>query len=165
MNEPQKLKLIAGNFQIEYEGSLQDLVKNLPAVLDTLTNKMNTLGALPVNANQNNSSPTVSGTSKKINSTTNAIATRIGVVTCSDLLTAASAFYFFVQGKLEFSRKELMSEMKTAKGFYKPTFKGSNLDRAFKKLIADKILNECGKDVYSLHPSSISQIEAKIATH
>ena len=89
--------------------------------------------------------------------TTKTIATRMGAKKAPDLVRAASARLVIVDGRETFSRQELLEEMKTATGHYKPSV-SNNLTVTVKRLMEKSVLNETAPGTYTLTPGAERQM-------
>jgi hypothetical protein len=163
MSDIQKLKLSVGAVQIEYEGDLSQLKTCVSDLLEVISN-----GAPSAMASHaNRSADSQIGTSlaangnAKIQATTNTIAGKIGCNSGPDLIKAACVQLTLVQGKDEFTRQEIINEMKTS-SYHKENYVG-NMSASLKSLIKANFLNEKRKDVFAIHPSNLSSLEAQIA--
>ncbi len=94
--------------------------------------------------------------------TTKAIATRLKAKTGTELAMAAIAYLAIFAGRNEFTRHEILSEMKSATGFYKANM-SFNLSKMLSKLIKDGKLNETGKREYSSPESEKARLENELA--
>jgi hypothetical protein len=81
--------------------------------------------------------------------TTSQIATKLGCKRGPDLIIAAAAHLGLVKGKLQFTRTELIDEMKSATAFFNKNYV-SNLSSYLKKIVQDDDLNEVGTQTYAL---------------
>jgi len=92
---------------------------------------------------------------------TETIAVKIGAKTGGDLLLAGAAHLTFDLGKITFSRDELHSDVKTAKGFYN-TSDRTNLTGNIRGLIRQGKLNETTPGNYALAAATKNEITAKL---
>ena len=93
---------------------------------------------------------------------TNTIAVHLKAETGSDLARAASAHLGIVKGKSNFSRKEILDEMKTATGFYKSSM-NNNLSNALTRLTKEEHLHLVGQDMYALPNGEKATLEQLLA--
>ena len=66
----------------------------------------------------------------------------------SDLVVAGCAHLYFAKEKTEFSRDEVLTEMRTASGYFKENMR-KNLSRTITTLLKTNVLNEPRTGVYA----------------
>ncbi len=86
---------------------------------------------------------------KNVKLSTTDIAVELGSKTGPELVMAAAAHLRFSKDKDEFSRSELLTEMKSAKSFFKTTYR-NNLSKSLDGLVKSKRLSNPGTDKYAL---------------
>jgi hypothetical protein len=143
---PSKLKIKIGPVEVEYEGEERFLKEELPALLEAVGRFRKTSGLdLDKHIGDKDGNPPV--VPKDL--TTSVVASRLSAKSGTDLIQAAAFSLTNVQGKASFTRDELVTEMRTAKAFFKKTFI-SNLSGYLKSLATSQKLNELGNDSYSV---------------
>lgn len=161
-----KIKIRMGQIEIEYEGSEAFLKDELPALLQAVTELYSATGAgiessEPVASFESNVPKTLNRTREEIG-TTNSIAAKLSVRTGPELAVAAAARLVIGLGKGQFTRRELLEEMKSATQYYKSTY-SSNLGSSLKTLVSDQKFIERSKDTYALKADIVSSLEARLA--
>ena len=157
---PVEIAVQIGNVSITYKGDRSFLESGALQVIG----EMIRLGARqditqdPPSATQTDEA-VVSEPAKKL--TTKTIAARLNAKTGTDLAMAAIAYLAIFAGRNEFTRQEILSEMKSATGFYKANM-SSNLSKILSKLMKDK-LNETGKGRYSLREDARAKLVNELA--
>lgn len=162
-----KIKIKMGAIEIEYEGSEAFLKEELPALLSAVSELYRSSGVTdPKPASEPTSSVTpqslASPTSSNIQITTGSIAARIGVKSGTDLIMAASARLTLSLGIDNFSRAQILEEMKTASAYHKKTYV-NNLTKYLNQLVKEHKLLETSKGTYALSAAAKSSMEARIA--
>ncbi len=98
----------------------------------------------------------------KVSGTTKALADKLSVKDGPGLIIAAVAHLFFVKGQEKFNRSDLLREMKSASGYYKPSYGGGNLSKYLVTLGKKNQLIEQSKDTYVLSANATKDLEAKL---
>lgn len=158
-----KIRLKFGQSEIDYEGPLSFLQNDLSVLMKEMAGFCKNHGIAMDTDSPASSEKTLEplpNENKKINFSTQSIASRIPVKTGPDLAIAASIHLDFVEGKEEFSREEILKEMKSAKSYYKKTM-GSNLTNHLGNLVKNKSLNETSSDIYALSAEKKAEIMEK----
>jgi len=162
-----KIKIKIGQIEIEYEGSEDFLKEELPSLLEAVTELYKETGALteavtdaPASAATGNA-PAASINSDSIG-TTNSIAAKTGAKSGTELAIAAAARLVLGRKLEQFTRKQLLEEMKNATQYYKSSF-GSNLSTSLKTLVGDHKFIERAKDTYALKADVVQSLEAQLA--
>lgn len=123
--------------------------------------------ALPVAKDPQNSTSSESAQpsreSPSIAMTAKAIATTLRAESGADLAQSAAAYLTIVQNKEAFSRQALLDTMKTATGFFKPTFR-KNLSAYLDTLCKNNILIEVSADTYALKAGPLAHLEQRLAS-
>jgi hypothetical protein len=156
-----KIRIKFGDIEVECEGSEDFLKKELPDLLETLS-KFRGRGPAP--------EPEVSGrqagaTGNGVRSrTTGSVAQAIAAPSSGGgLLHAAAVKLTLIDRKDEFSRQEILDEMKSASGRWKTTY-ANNLSSYLQTAVKKKILVEARKDVYALATAQRTEAETKLAS-
>jgi hypothetical protein len=156
-----KIRIKLGPIEVEYEGTESFLKEELPQLLEAVANLYKQSGIPEIKQDGSGSSGTGTGTAL-LQSTTGAIAAKLGCKTGPGLALAAAARLTFATGKEKFSRKELLSEMQTASAYYKSSH-GSNLSTTLTALIKDGVFLEPAKDTYSLSATKKTELGKQLA--
>lgn len=158
-----KIRIKLGPIEVEYEGTESFLKEELPQLLEAVANLYKQSGIPEIKQDGSGSSGTGTGTGTALlQSTTGAIAAKLGCKTGPELALAAAARLTFATGKEKFSRKELLSEMQTASAYYKSSH-GSNLSTTLTALIKDGVFLEPAKDTYSLSATKKTELGKQLA--
>lgn len=156
-----KIRIKLGPIEVEYEGTESFLKEELPQLLEAVANLYKQSGIPEIKQDGSGSSGTGTGPAL-LQSTTGAIAAKLGCKTGPELALAAAARLTFATGKEKFSRKELLSEMQTASAYYKSSH-GSNLSTTLTALIKDGVFLEPAKDTYSLSATKKTELGKQLA--
>lgn len=158
-----KIRIKAGNVEIEYEGSEDFLEKQLREIVSTVLTLQNEVASnqpetaecqeLPSSPKERNG-----GTA---NLSVSTIATKLNAQTGPELLIAAAAALTFSENKEDFSRNELHEEMKKAKAFYKKNY-SSNLSKIILGKIKSGAINEGRSGKYSLSSESSKNLRIQL---
>ena len=150
MTTTSKIKIKLGAIEVEYEGSETFLKEELPALLTAVadlyqksqpdapsTTAVDATGDnAPINGTMNpNGAANGNGASLNIGTTTS-IAARLKVQSGPDLALAAAARLTFGDGRSVFTRKQLISEMKSAPNYYRESYL-KNLSSTIHRLLKD----------------------------
>lgn len=157
-----KIKIKMGSIEIEYEGSESFLKEELPALVTTVLDLYKSSAPILEVSNSMANSTKTGVTNKKIEGTTASLAAKLGGGTGPDLIMTAAAQLTFVQNKDKFTRKDLVSEIKSATAYYKASY-FSNLTPLLSGLVKDGKLMEPANGTYSLSAASLEYIGTKLA--
>lgn len=161
-----KIKIKMGPIEIEYEGSEEFLKKELPALLEAVSDLYNKSAPQQMTTQESVDSGSLGAaaapTNGTVQGTTSTLAAKLGGSTGPDLAMTAAARLTFVLNRDTFTRKELLDEMKTATAYYKPTYSG-NFTATLTRLVKENKLMESAKNTYSLSADSRTAIGAKLA--
>lgn len=155
-----KLRLKIGSGEVDYEGSEEFFKNHIIDIFDR------TLSAKPTVESYALSEPDdeVVEDRKGINLATASIASILNVGSGPDLIIAAAARLQSVVGKENFTRKELLEEMKQTSGYYRETYRG-NLSGYINRLVRDKELHVVGTDTYALPAGKLTELKTILDTH
>lgn len=163
-----KIKIKLGAIEIEYEGSESFLKEELPQLLGAVSELYQkshaTFGVLPKASNsviENDAGVSVAS-SRKIKTTTGALAARLQVKTSADLIVAAAAKLTFDDGLEVIPAARLLEEIKSAPSYYKASY-GGNFFRSLGVLVKAGKLNEPTKNNYALTSKLVVELESRIA--
>lgn len=154
-----KLRLKFGPLEVEYEGSDDFLVKEVPALLQSLVD----IRGVEVAADHGEGAAAAAPTSRVRTPapSTSTIAATIGAKSGSDLALAAAAA-LILGGSESFSRSELLSAMQGAKAYYKATYR-SNLSSYITTLVKSQHLLDHGNDMFGLQIERRKELEGRLA--
>ena len=164
---PTKLKIKMGHIEFEYEG---EAVYDNEAVKDLFSHIESLVGAAPPGTfdilpppNEAESEDGGEDASADIaNFSIRTVAARLGGKSAKDVTLAAAAHLQICQSKKSFSRKELLSDMQEAHGYYDQIM-SRNLSATLNRLVAAKIMMMMNGDQMSLSANEITRLKAKIA--
>ena len=98
-----------------------------------------------------------------IEDSTNTIATKMDVKTEPELVIAAATHLTLVLKKQTFTRADILSQMKSAKTYYKKSYGGGNLTQALNGLVKNNHLNLVSDGTYALSANELKRVEGKLA--
>lgn len=133
-----KLRVRYGEFEVECEGSADFIKAELPTILASFSDVLKTAAMQPAAAAKKS---TGGDESKKLESTTKAIAAKLSARSSGGLFKAALAYFQLVRGDDGASRLQILNEMKTVTQSYKPSMRG-NLTGTISSLLSDGQINE-----------------------
>lgn len=154
-----KIRIKVGAAEIEFEGSEEYMREELPRLVELL-------GDLTPTRQQEEDAeilpPSDDPKKRKLELTTNTIATKLNVNSGSELVLAACAHLCFVKGADTFKRANILAEMKLASNFYKQTY-SNNLSSALQTLVKSEKLLETAQDTYALVAKEKVRLEAVLS--
>lgn len=157
-----KLRIKIGEVEIDYEGSEDFLKEELPQLLATA---MELHKASETTQSQNHvdeqSSDTMRGGESGIGLTTGGMAAKLRANSAVALLRCAAGHLTLVKNKIRFSRQDLLSEMKSAAGYYKKTY-SNNLTKSINTCLKDGTISEVGTNTYTLSAKAKSELEKNL---
>lgn len=110
-----KIRIKLGSIEVEYEGSEAFLKKELPDLMKSITELYKSMGKIIEQPEDQ-----VEGLKPKgIKLSTKSIAAKMNCATGPDLVIAAAAHLTLAKNKESFTRKELLSEIQSASGYFK----------------------------------------------
>ncbi len=154
-----KITLDAGPLKVHYEGSAEFAKDELPDLMERFVG-MNIPNIAPTEGQSQEKSPDdlrAKITSNQKLSTTD-YAARMGAKSGTDLAIAAVAHLHLTRGLEEFRRQEILSEMKSAKSFYKPSY-SSNFSKSLETLVKTGRLMTPKQDTYTPSYSEVEKIK------
>jgi len=159
-----KIHIKAGNFEIDFEGEetfiKQGLLKTVEEISQLFKEKK-IIGSSSqengVKLPQNNIAGNI------IEGTVNTIADKLNVKSGSDLIIAAAAHLDFVNGRQEFSRKDILSDIQTASNYYKDSY-SPNLSVYLKNLGRSQKLNEIRPETYALQAKERARLKELLSS-
>lgn len=96
-------------------------------------------------------------TSDALQMTARAVATALGGDSGAELVYAAAAFLAVVEQRATFTRAQLLEAMKSATGFYKPTY-SNNLTSYLDSLSKKGVLIETSNQVFAVKASELDNM-------
>lgn len=157
-----KIRIKVGAAEIEFEGSEEYMREELPRLVEML-------GDLAPSDRQQEGEedaeilpPSDDPKKRKLELTTNTIATKLNVTSGSELALAACAHLCFVKGADTFKRANILAEMKLASNYYKQTY-SNNLSKALQTLVKTGKLLETAQDTYALVAKEKTRVEALLS--
>lgn len=156
-----KVRIKAGNVEVEFEGSEEYMKDELPSLVELLYSLSPNGSSTEEEGDTEGVEAPTDKSKQKIQMTTNTIASKLGVKSGNDLVLAASAHLTFVKGADTFSRSNILAEMKLASNYYKANMRG-NLSSSLKTLINQNKLLETAKDTYALEAKTKDQLGSQL---
>lgn len=154
------LSLKIREIEIEYEGPENILVNDISNTVDSLV-KCLLDHTSTTNAHQRKDSVEDVQQAVQLNRadlSVSTIASRMGASSAVDLVKASAAYLILVNGKEEFSRKELVKAMQSDKSRYKRSTL-SNLTATLARLVSQNSFNELSSGSYSLTAIERNRLE------
>lgn len=149
-----RVHIKAGDKEIELVGTEEFVSTHLGSISELLE-RLQTMGRK--SDGSGGSGKALGEPNRAIKFSTATIAKKLNCKSAPELAVAAAARLTFVNGKAEFSRQELLTEMKTATGYYNATMV-KNLSHSLRSLVGKK-LNEVATDRYALTGTASSELE------
>ncbi|MEG3618952.1 hypothetical protein V5T82_10845 [Magnetovibrio sp. PR-2] len=160
-----KIKIKMGAIEVEFEGSTeflkQELLDLVEAVSKLHKETHNGSGLQTVETGNQQQLSDAAKPSDTIVGTTNEIAKKLGVNNGADLIFAAAAKLFFVDGSATFSNDDLRREMNLATSFVNKSMK-SNFATNLKNAAKNDRLKEVGTNTYSLPAKVEDEVRVKL---
>lgn len=167
MSENSRIKIKMGAIEVECEGSESFLKEELPELIRSVSEMYtNSIGSLPEDEPADTASNETASQIQKNETlnigTTGSVAAKLSVKSGSDLLIAAAARLTFGLGKSTFSRKEVLTEMKSATSYYKTSY-GANLTKYLSTAVKDGKFLETSKGVYAIQATVATSLKSRLA--
>jgi len=156
-----KIRIKMGAIEVEYEGSEQFLKKDLQELLSAVSKLYAQSGRADEGDGQGDHSG--GSTNGKVSGTTATIAGRLGCKSAPELMIAAAAHLTLVENKPEFTRKDLLEQMKGASGYYKASMTNNFGNYANNRLKARELV-EVRKGQYALSSEKLADLRKTLAT-
>jgi hypothetical protein len=157
-----KIRIKMGTIEVEFEGSEQFLKMELQEILSTVSRLYAQRGASP--NDESAVEHLVEGNGNgKFAGTTATIASKLACNSAPELMIAAAAHLTLVANNAEFSRKELLDQMKSASGYYKASMT-NNLGNYVNNRVKAGELVEVRKGHYALSPKKLADLRTTLAT-
>jgi hypothetical protein len=161
---PSRIKIKVGVIEVEYEGEEKFIKDELPGLIKTVAMLHEQTGAPP----EEKTEGTVDekGADRKTHEgkaslSTSSIATKLACKSGPDLAIAACAQLGLVKLKPQFTRNEIVKEMKSATAFFNKNFV-SNLSKSLKTLVVADQINEVGTHMYALSSTEASKLKTTL---
>jgi hypothetical protein len=156
-----KLKVKVGTFELDFEGEEEFIRKDLKDLLSLFGKFSLSPQANGSSGNSKTVVPPANG-QPNLKLTTESIATRLNAKTGPDLLFSACARLGVVNGQESFSRKQILSEAKTATGYYTENV-SRNISRDLRGLVKERKINEVASGIYSLNAEAKKELCAQLS--
>lgn len=150
--ESIKIELELGPLRVKYEGSEQYAKDGLMGLISQVADiELPNVEEKSIELSSDNTAelqlpgPTTSAS----NLSTTDFAVKMGARSGTDLVMAAAAYLHNMRGMETFRRSDLLSEMKSAKAFYKTSY-GGNLTKSLDTLIKSERLRMPSSETYAL---------------
>lgn len=156
-----KIRIKMGPIEVECEGSEQFLKKELPDILTAVSNLYKESGEARAQMPRVPKADDAPSTGSVVG-TTATLAGKLKVKSGNDLVIAGAAHLTLVKGKSEFSRQELLDEVKGASGYYKESY-NKNLTNYLNSRVKAGHLLEPRTGYYSLGADKKAELEKALA--
>ncbi|HKW54975.1 MAG TPA: hypothetical protein VJO12_14880 [Stellaceae bacterium] len=160
-----KLRIKLGDVEVEYEGEAAfvetGLIELVGKVQDMAAKSTPVMARSAMNAGKPGATP-ASSPSTPVQMTTKSIATKMSAKKGPEVAKAAVAKLGILQGKPTFSRSEILEEMRTATGIFRPSMNG-NMTPILNSLAQDDVIIESSPEVYALTPNGETQLRQQLA--
>jgi hypothetical protein len=153
-----KIKLRAKGIELECEGPIDFIKKELPVLLKTLTG---VLAEAKLSEEEESSSVRFPRVGLAVAGTTKSLAAKLKATSGPGLFKAAMAHLQLVKKKEMPSRQEILDEMRTATTIYRKAF-SNNLTKTIAKLLSTQEINEPKTGHFSLSEGELSRIAKEI---
>lgn len=157
-----KIRIRMGSIEVECEGSEQFIKKELPDILAAIS-KLNRESGVANEAGGGGASEGGAVAPGKLVGTTATLAGKLKVKSGNDLIIAGAAHLTLVAGKLEFSRQDLLGQVKGASGYYKDTY-NKNLTNYLNSRVKAGELLEPRTGYYALSAGKKAELEKALAS-
>jgi len=161
-----KIRIKMGPVEVEYEGSEDFLRDELLGFVERVSDIYKGSDFIAITPEVK--PPPVEGSKEspkpaKVQGTMKSIASKLGCDSGPDLVIAASAYLTFVENQETFARKDILQNMKSATGYFRPSY-SNNLTQYLRSAIdADKLV-EIRDKTYTLSPQTRKELEEQLAT-
>jgi hypothetical protein len=153
-----KIRIKLGAIEVEYEGSEAFLKKELPDLMKSITELYKSVRTLVEQPEEQGGD----FEQKRIKLSTKSIAAKLNCSSGRKLVIAAASHLTLTKNQDSFTRKQLLSEMQSASGYYKKTY-ADNLSNCLKGLLKDDTLTEPSGGNYSLSEQKRKEIGGLLA--
>ena len=159
-----RIKIKVGAIEVEYEGEETFIKDELPGLIKIVAVLHEKTGASPPDETKKTPEEKGGGGEAgkgKASLSTSSIATKLGCKSGPDLVMAACAHLGLVELKPQFTRSEIVGEMKSATAFFNKNFL-KNLSSALKTLVVDDRINDVGTNTYALSAIEVPKLKTKL---
>lgn len=154
-----KLRIKAKGIEIDWEGNVEFLSKELPKLISSI---VESLGALPADDAADEPAADKPKRSLKTGTfTTSHLAARTSAQSAPELFKVALAKLQLSDGMDVASRKQILTEMRTATRVFKTTMVG-NLSKAIRTLQGSGEINEPSPGNFSLTNQQLEQLKGQV---
>lgn len=158
-----KLIIERSGSRLEFDGDSQEYEKHIASLvekhfLSTPKNALTTDSGVP----QNNSDG-IPSAGNNVSMTMKSIAALFDVKSGPELLYAACAWLTGIEGKEKFTRQEILTAMKSAIGYYKPSDSG-NLSKYIDSSQKNGTLIEVSNNTFAVKADHLKKMSEKIAS-
>jgi hypothetical protein len=159
-----KVKIRVGEVEIDYEGDATFLKDELLKVCTELgkLNEHAPASRSALHSQHRKTREEHAGGETVSKHSTVTIATLLKAETGPDLVMVAAAYLHFSEGKLEFTRAQILTAMKTAVGYWHENYSG-NLTTSLTGLTKTDKLRVVKENTYSLPAKESKRLEAELA--
>jgi len=161
-----KIRIRMGDVELEYEGEDSFLKDGLPDLLQSVAELHASLTPLRESeqAGSGDGGETETAITKsehQLQMSINTIAAKLSVKKGPDLVLAALAHSELIEKKDRTTRTDMITEMRNATSFFKPSYIG-NLSLNLSGLIKGGKVNELSKDVFALTDDAKKELATKL---
>jgi hypothetical protein len=156
-----KIKIKTDTFELDYDGPEQFLKDELPAMLAIVQKLQLRPFENDPGVKHTHKSPGAIHGSTPGRLSVSTIATRLTEKTGPSLVLAAAANFAFFQDKSTFTRRELLTAMKTGTSFYRRSY-SANLGKYLKSLVTSSALNDVGNETYALNEKKAKELKDQL---
>jgi hypothetical protein len=163
-NEMSRIRIKVGTTEVEFEGSEDYMKQELPALIELLTESAPADTGVDTDEAEEAEvlEPSGDPTKRKLDLSTNTIASKLGAKTGTDLALATCAHLCLVKGADSFERKHILGEMRLATNFYKKSY-AANLSSYLKTLVKDSKILETSDDKFALDSKEKTSLEQRLS--
>jgi hypothetical protein len=159
-----KIHIRMEGIEVDFEGSEEfvrdELARVLTAVSALQTSIPNTNG--PGNLLPSTGSTGGPGGPGGLALTTGSIAAKLSANSGTDLVLASAGRLALVEGRDTYTRQDLLTEMKTAAGYYRTTY-SNNLSSYLQTLVRDGKLVETAANTFALAATARAELSSRLA--
>lgn len=155
------LRIKCGDVELDFSGEEAFVEKHFVPLIAPLVKAIELSEHKAVKHTKTPSAHSEDSKQNKQGLTTSTAATKLSAKSGTDLATAA-AYVLHLNGKETFSRNELNQEMKSAKSYFKETFR-KNLSNSIATLVKQGNMLDQGSDTYALSVECKAEIDKKLS--
>jgi len=158
-----KIRIKMGPIEVEYEGSENFLKEELSEILASVSKLYRESSDTTAAQNTGSNAASADGETGRVVGTTATIAARLKVKSAPELLMAAAAHLSLVVGKSEFTRQELLEQMKGATGYFKESHT-RNLTQSISSQVRAGSLLEPSTGKFALSAKKRAELETNLVS-